>query len=99
MLPHHTEIPIIGSRDLRTQKRQPAPHMDNLTYQSYLRVHRHGAQISDLEISTNTTEGEETWFRDAQEDSGGEDIDNCGGAPAVQITQEIAQFRGYGEKV
>jgi hypothetical protein len=73
--------------------------MDDLAYQSYLRVHRHGAQISDLEIATDATEGEETWFRDAQEDSGGEDIDDRGGATAVQITQEIALFGGYGEKV
>lgn len=99
MLPQHTKIAIVGSQDLGSQKRQSAPRMDNLTYQPYLRVRRHGAQISDLEIPTNTTYGEETWFRDAQEDSGGEDIDNCGGATAVQITHEIAQFRGYGEKV
>jgi hypothetical protein len=71
MLPQHTEIPIIGSRDLGPQERQPSACMDNLTYQSYLRVHRHGAQISDLEVATDATEGEEARFRDAQEDSGG----------------------------
>lgn len=98
MLPNNTKIPIINPRNLHPQQRQPTAHMHKLTSQPHLRTPRHGPQIRDLEITTHPAQREVARRGHAQQDDGGEHVDERSRASAVQVTQEVTHFGSDAEE-